>query len=596
MMMSVSHAKRMMWVSLLLIGLVSTIIPPAAAATAAAVQKGGIGSAEYGFVQRNRMLRADVKKQQQKEQEEIDVDAVVEEDNDSEGDEEEEDVLPILDDVDAFGLDTSRTTNSTEEAYGGNETAAVEDDEEELVEVVNLLETSKDVTPIQLPSFSFVITADPDTDNIALSGLSSVLSEYLLEELQENLPKSTLKSVDLDVNYEYKPEKSEVVGGVGFDADEEDSVHIFTAQGTVVVDNSGVVIPTESKVFAKTRDSLSSKDAGEEIVTLLQESDEKSLQAAKTFSLSEVTPTETASLVNPSYSVPRTLDIFIGLTAVLVLLAGAYVARDKARSSEQPDDEYDIEEVRTVKMKDAVDEEETLPPTPPTTPYTTPSSPSDRKSSPQIIALSDFNIFDEFSHLGDDNTATTKEQTRESILKNSAAGRDDSSGIAPFPTRAVSYQNGASTSASTKKSSSKLLSLSDFNILDEFMCHGGLAGETATRTTDESRHVTFKDDETDTQTNSTSDETQQYENFLDGCGAIEMADGVKIDNSAMQAQKKQSRKEDNADTDCGLMDVVDIGVEDLDICGNNGYDGETTYRDDTISYFSDDTDNTDITY
>jgi hypothetical protein len=126
------------------------------------------------------------------------------------------------------------------------------------------------------------------------------------------------------------------------------------------------------------------------------------------------------------------------------------------------------------------------------------------------------------------------------------------------------------------------------------MCHGGFAGETATRTTDESRHVTFKDDETDTQTNSTSDETQQYENFLDGCGAIEMADGVKIDNSVMQAQKKQSRK--GPDADCGLMDVVDIGVEDLDICGNNGYDGETTYRDDTISYFSDDTDNTDITY
>ena len=592
MMMSVPHTKRMMWISLLLLGLVSTIIPPAAAA--AAVQKGGIGSAEYGFVLRNRMLRADAKKQQQKEQEEIDAEVVVVEDNDNEDESEvveEEDVLPILDDVDELGLDTSRTTNS----YGGNETAAVEDDEEELVEVVNLLETSKDVTPIQLPSFSFKITADPDTDNIALSGLSSVLSDYLLEELQEKLPKSTLTSVDLDVNYEYKPEKSEVIGGVGFDADDEDSVHIFTAQGTVLVDNSGMVIPTESKVFAKTRDSLSSKDAGEEIVTLFQESDEKSLQAAKTFSLSEVTPMETASLVNPSYSVPRTLDIFIGLTAVLVLLAGAYVARDKARSSEQPDDEYDIEEVRTVKMKDAVDEEETLPPTPPTTPYTTPSSPSDRKSSPQIIALSDFNIFDEFSHLGDDTTAT-KEQTRESILKNSAAGRDDSSGIAPFPTSAVSYQDGASTSASTKKSSSKLLSLSDFNILDEFMCHGGFAGETATRTTDESRHVTFKDDETDTQTNSTSDETQQFESFLDGCGAIEMADGVKIDKSAMQAQKTQSRKEDNADADCGLMDVVDIGVEDLDICGNNDYDGETTYRDDTISYFSDDTDNTDITY
>jgi hypothetical protein len=594
----------MMWISLLLIGLVSTIIPPATAAAAAAVQKGGIGSAEYGFVQRSRMLRADVKKQQQKEQEEIDVDEVVvveeeEKDNDNEDEEEEADVLPILEDVDALGLDTSRTTNSTEEAYGGNETAAVEDNEEELVEVVNLLETSKDVTPIKLPSFSFKITADPDTDNIALSGLSSVLSDYLLEELQEKLPKTTLTSVDLDVNYEYKPEKSEVVGGVGFDADEEDSVHIFTAQGTVFVNNSGIVIPSESKVFAKTRDSLSSKDAGEEIVTLLQESDEKSLQAAKTFSLSDLTPIETASLVNPSYSVPRTLDIFIGLTAVLVLLAGAYVARDKARSSEQPDDEYDIEEVRTVKMKEAVDEEETLPPTPPTTPYTTPSSPSDRKSSPQIIALSDFNIFDEFSHLGDDNTATTKEQTtRESILKNSAAGRDDSSGIAPFPTRAVSYQDGVSTSASTRKTSSQLLSLSDFNILDEFMCHGGFAGETATRTTtvDESRHVTFKDDETDTQTNSTSEETQQYESFLDGCGAIEMADGVKIDNSAMQAQKKQSRKEDNSDADCGLMDVVDIGVEDLDICGNNDYDGETTYRDETISYFSDDTDNTDLTY
>lgn len=581
-MMSVSHTKRMMWISLLLIGLVSTFIPPTAAAAATAVvQKGGIRSTEYGFVQRNRMLRADAKKQQQKEQEEIDLEVLVEEEV-----VQEEDVLPILDDVDELGLDTSRTTNSTEEANGG------EDDEEELVEVVDLLDTSKDVTPIQLPSFSFVITADPDTDNIALSGLSSVLSEYLLEELQEKLPKSTLTSVDLDVNYEYKPEKSEV-SEVGFAADEEDSVHIFTAQGTVFVNNSGIVVPTESKVFAKTRDSLSSEDAGEEIVTLLQESDEKSLQAAKTFSLSEVTSKETASLVNPSYSVPRTLDIFIGLTAVLVLLAGAYVARDKASSSEQPeDDEYDIEEVRTVKMKDpAEEEEETLPPTPPTTPHTTPSSPSDRKSSPQLIALSDFNIFDEFSHLGDDNNTATKEQTRESILKNSAVG-DDSRGIAPFPTRAVSYEDGASTSASTKKSSSQLLSLSDFNILDEFMCHGGFAGEdTVTMTTDKSRHVTFKDDETDLlQTNSTSDETQKYETLLDGCGAIEMADGVKIDNSAMQTQKKQSRKEDKADADCGLMGVVDIGVEDLDICGNNDYDGETTYRDDTISYYSDDTD------
>lgn len=256
MMMSVPHTKRMMWISLLLIGLVSTIIPSAAAAAAAAVQKGGIGSAEYGFVQRNRMLRADVKKNQQKEeQEEIDAE-LVEEDNDNEDESEvveEEDVLPILDGVDELGLDTSRTTNSSEEAHGGNETAAVEDDEEELVEVVNLLETSKDVTPIQLPSFSFKITADPDTDNIALSGLSSVLSDYLLEELQEKLPKSTLTSVDLDVNYEYKPEKSEVVGGVGFDADDEDSVHIFTAQGTVLVDNSGMVIPTESKVYAKTQ-------------------------------------------------------------------------------------------------------------------------------------------------------------------------------------------------------------------------------------------------------------------------------------------------------------------------------------------------------
>ena len=504
---------KMLWISLLSIGLVSAILPTEAA------EKGAIGLVEDGNVHRYRMLRGDSTKKP----------------------------LPQLEPKPKPG-----DTNISNETLVDELSEESVDVEVEKFYTSNLATTLlAEATPVGLPYFTFTIATDSDTDEIDTSELSSLLSDYLLQQLQEKLPESLLVQVDLVVDYKYKPEKKEV-DGVGFEVDKADSVHIFTATGGVHAHIS-TEVPTQNQIFAKARDSMSTADAESEILSLLKESKEASLREAKTFSVSEVKPREANYLLQDSHSISRGMDVFIGMTAVLILLTGAYVARDKAiamSDNQEPQDSFDDDKsvVSQKKNDDDDDDAETLPPTPPTTPSPTASS---RKTSSQLIRLSDFNIFDELSHLGGDDTTmgddTAQQQPYTHSILRSSAGQ-------PMP-------EDASTAVSA-------IALSDFNILDELMCMGN-----ESKTEQKSRHVKFDDE-----TNTTSGDTS-FPRIFDPCGPLEVADGVKINKADMQSANAESTKSNSPGFfDCG----VDM-VEDVD---------STTYDyddyDDSTSYYSDD--------
>jgi hypothetical protein len=293
------------------------------------------------------------------------------------------------------------------------------------------------------------------------------------------------------------------------------------------------------------------------------------------------------------------VDILIGLTAVLILLTGAYVARDKVKGmsgnqqeiQESFDDDeesvsykkrgnvvVDNEETlgyKTKKKNFAVeDDAETLPPTPPPTPSTastrksqlinlsptTPSTSSIRKS--QLITLSDFNIIDELSHLGDDGTNKNeytnegngkvnniesqqkRKPHRKSILKSSI--RRSSSRKTRQP--ATRYAD-APRAASTQHCSPQLITLSDFNLLDEIMCMGKEMGVESAN--EQSRRVQF-----DVETDSTRGDTALR---IFDCGPVELADGVKIDRDG----KPLMSKKDNS-SGFGLFDMNVFGIGDDD--------------------------------
>mmetsp|Transcript_18486 Transcript_18486/g.29001 ORF Transcript_18486/g.29001 Transcript_18486/m.29001 type:complete len:227 (+) Transcript_18486:2-682(+) len=215
-------------------------------------------------------------------------------------------------------------------------------------------------------------------------------------------------------------------------------------------------------------------------------------------------------------------------------------------------DSFDDEETLDCKEKNNGDEE-TQPPTPPSTP---PSTPATTKPTPKLITLSDFNIIDELSHLGDEDTVKDRNtnnniQPQASILRSSTG-----------QTRKLNEDE--STSVSTQ-----LIALSDFNIIDELMCMGQ---ET---TTEQSRHVKF---DVDNETNTTSGDTSMK--IFDPCiGPVELADGVKIDQDDMKSEKS-SKSNNSSGSGLGIFD-----------CGNFGSDSdsdsdEEDYRSESISYFS----------
>ena len=321
-MMNHLKSAKMLWISLLSIGLVSAILPPEA------TDKGANGPLlKHEKLRSRRMLRADKiddKKIKPGTKPKPGVNIVVEEDDETEAAESSEvvETFPHTNSTSTY-LEVSNMTNtSTADEALLNETVSDEQLEAESFYSSNVaLVTLKNTTPKGLPFFTFTITTDPSTEEIDTSELSSLLSDHLLEQLTEQFPESWLVQLDLDVDYKYKPEKKEV-DGVGFEVDKDDNVHIFTATGAVYVQNASTEIPNENQIFAKARDSISKDDAEAAVLSLLQENKDASLQEAKTFTVSEVEPREPHYLLEDSHSIPRTMDIFIGGTAILILLAG----------------------------------------------------------------------------------------------------------------------------------------------------------------------------------------------------------------------------------------------------------------------------------
>lgn len=555
-MMSLKSTK-ILWISLLTIGLVSSVIPTEA------VEKGAIG------LHRNRMLRADVIVTQNGTKPTPAAPGPALALKTNQGDDKADSFKGISGVSNATDISLAdSTTNET--AADENSVNELAQEEVESTSYSNALESMEmeDSLSVQLPLFTFTITTDSSTDEIDTSQLSSFLSAYLLEQLRDELPESFLEGVFLDVEYEYKPQKTNV-DGVGFASDNKDSVHIFNATGTVLVRESSE-IPTENQIFAETRDSLTKGGAEKEILTSLQESEVASLQAVKTFSISEVNPHTTLYLMKDSHSTPLALDIFLCVAAVMAILAAAFVARDKAMSmyenKQSQKETFGDEESECGSRQDIVytkkNLREALPPTPPITPPTTPYSgnpySSGRKSSSQLISLSDFNIMDELSHLGETSTIDPNPEMKS---------------YKPTNRRSASWHGPRGQYASVNKSSSQLLKLSDFNIVDEFMCGFDKP--------DPSRIVRFKDDATNNFT--IPGGVLRNLNVLDdACGPIVMADGVGIDNTFVRNAK--TIKEDTYDN------AFDCGVEDLQLCADHSMDYEDyyTYRspgfDDTISH------------
>ena len=454
-----------------------------------------------------------------------------------------------------------------------------EQSEEESAYSSNVAKVKLDnTTPKGLPLITFAITTDPETEEIDTSGLSSVLSAFLMDQLADKFPESSLVQVELDVNYEYKPEKTEVEG-VGFEADKEDSLHIFTASGDAYFLNSSAEMPTEGQLFAKTRNSLAKEF---KILSLLQENEDASLQEAKTFSVSEVKAS--SLLEDDSDSIPHMLDAFIGLTAVLALLAGAFIARDTAAKVVADDQEpQDFEDQASVDYtKKIAEDAETQPPTPPSTPPSTPAAlpsttpstmqRSPAKPGPKLICLSDFNVIDEISHLADDITrgeegtldggnANNQIRRQRSILRPSTGGNRR-------------YYDDEITAVSTAPS---LIAMSDFNIVDELMC---MHEDMAKPSTQRSRHVKFN---VDNETNTTSDTSlrmQRYDDVIDNaCGPVTLADDVQIDPDDLRTTRSSK-----ANKSSGFGGLLDCRMRDLNVFG--GESDSEDYRSETISYYT----------
>ncbi len=571
-MMNMQSAK-MLWLSLLSISLVSAILP-----SETNYKGANAPLVEHEQLRLPRMLRGDkLSKKKPKPGgksiagNETEVEEVVQEDDETEGFEsvaviedfpDPNSTLTFMELSNMTLAATNMTSTSIVDDAILNETALDETVSDEQLEEESFYSTNvalvtlENSAPKGLPTITFAITADADIDEIDTSELSSLLSDYLLEQLTDKFPDSLLLQVDLDVEYKYKPEK-EKVDGVGFERDKEDSLHIFTATGGVYIQKTSTVIPTENQVFAKTRDSVSEGDAEAAILSLLQENEDASLQEAKTFSISELKPREPSPLVEESSSIPRTIDAFIGLTAVLALLAGAYVARDRAIAvAEDHDSEgsSDDEESLYDKEEDGEDAE-TQPPTPPSTPPSTPSTTSKTKPSPRLITLSDFNIIDELSHLGDENSTVE--------------GRNMHNNIQPQASilRSSTAQTRKPIKDEKSVASTQLIALSDFNIIDEFMC---MRQEP---TTEKSRHVKF---DVDNETNTTSGETSM-KIFAPCTGPIELADGVRIDQDDMKSEKS-SKTNRSSGSGMGIFDCGDFGIE--------SESSEEDYRSESTSYFS----------
>lgn len=471
---------------------------------------------------------------------------------------------------------------TTEDETATEDEAVTEDEqsEEESAYSSNVAQVKlDDTTPKRLPLFTFAITTDPETEEIDTSGLSSVLSAFLMDQLADKFPESSLVQVELDVNYEYKPEKTEVEG-VGFESDKEDSLHIFTASGDVYFLNSSAEMPTEGQLFAKTRNSLAKEF---KILSLLQENEDASLQEAKTFSVSEVKAS--SLLEDDSDSIPHMLDAVIGLTAVLALLAGAYIARDTAAKvvadDQKPQDSFE-DEASVDYMSKIAEDAETQPPTPPSTPPSTPAAipsttPSTMQRSParpgpKLICLSDFNVIDEISHLADDITRG-EEGTLEGGNANNQI-RPQRSILRPSTGGNRRYYDDEITAVSTAPS---LIAMSDFNIVDELMC---MHEDMAKPSTQRSRHVKFN---VDNETNTTSDTSlrmQRYDDVIDNaCGPVTLADDVQIDPDDLRTTRSSKTNKSS-----GFGGLLDCRMQDLNVFG--GESDSEDYRSETISYYT----------
>eukprot|EP00986_Skeletonema_menzelii_P012519 scaffold6922_cov147-Skeletonema_menzelii.AAC.5 len=609
----------MMWLSVLSIGLVSTILP------AEAADKGANSPLLKHGNLRPRMMRAE-KMLDKKPKPEIKPKPGDKNETEAVDNSFEEESFP-----DRLWVPDTDTNSSSTEAGGGLEllqqvtvleasnmtnTAIVDDvllnetvteneavtEDETATEYVQSEEESSyssnvalakldDTTPKGLPLITFSITTDSETEEIDTSELSSVLSDYLMEQLTDKFPESWLVQVELDVNYEYKPEKDEVEG-VGFEADEEDSLHIFTATGAVYVDNDSTEIPTENQLYAKTRDSVAKEGAEAAILSLLQESEDSNLQEAKTFSVSQVKPRVASPLLEDNSStIPHTLDAFIGLTAVLALLAGAYIARDRAKEiadDQEPkvsfDDEESVDYTKKI-AEDVATQPPTPPSTPPSTPAATPSTfpsrpaPTTTRPTPRLICLSDFNIIDEISHLGDTVTRGEERTLEGGYATPNNHIQQQPSILRPSTARtrrpATSFDETTAVSAAPS-----VLALSDFNIVDELMCmHEEMNTQPSTQP---SRHVKF---DVDNETNTTSGDTsiQIFDEL--GCGPVTLADGVRIAPDDLRTTRSSKTNKSS-----GLGGLFDCRVEDLNVFGGDSYDDD--FRSETISYYSGDSEYT----